>query len=156
VVIFFCVRGEFDDDVMLREEVFEGGGTGNSIFLEDGVRDAGGKGRDRDIKRAEEGDHFLSDGSEAVEADAAAEEALGDGFHAVLPSSIPMHGDVPVSGAAHRGENEEEAAFGDGPADGVSPVGDKKAIFNEFAWDEFFYAPSEIRDIAEFSRFADG
>jgi hypothetical protein len=41
VVILFCVRGEFDDDVMLGEEVVEGGGTGNAVFLEDGVRDAG-------------------------------------------------------------------------------------------------------------------
>jgi len=156
VVILFCVRGEFDDDVMLREEVFKGGGAGDAVFLEDGVRDAGGEGGDGDIERAEEGDHFLGDGTEAVESDASAEEALGDGFHAVLPSSIPVHGDVPVSGAAHRGENEEEAAFGDGPADGVSPVGDEEAIFDEFAWNEFFYAPSEIRDIAEFSGFADG
>jgi hypothetical protein len=67
-----------------------------------------------------------------------------------------VHGDVPVSGAAHGGEDEEKAAFGDGTADGIAPVGDEEAIFDEFAWNEFFYAPSEIRDIAEFSGFADG
>jgi hypothetical protein len=124
VVILFCVRGEFDNDVMLGEEMVEGGGAGNAIFLEDGVRDAGGEGGDRDIERAEEGNHFLGDGAESVEADTAAEEALGDGFHAVLPGSVPVHGDVPVSGAAHGGEDEEEATFGDGTADGIAPVGD--------------------------------
>ena len=155
MVILFCVRGEFDDDVMLGEEVVEGGGAGNAVFLEDGVRDAGGEGGDRDIERAEEGNHFLGDGAEPVEADASAEEALGDGFHAVLPRTIPVHGNVPVSGAAHRGENEEEAAFGDGPADGVSPVGDKKAVFDEFAWNQLFHATGEVGYVAEFSRFAD-
>jgi hypothetical protein len=148
VVILFCVGGEFDDNIMLGEEVVEGGGAGNAVFLEDGVRDAGREGGDRDIKRAEEGDHFLGDSSKAVEADASAEEALGDGFHAVLPSSVSVHGHVPVSGAAHRGQDEEETAFGDGSADGIAPVGHKEAIFNEFAWDEFFYAPSEVGDIA--------
>jgi hypothetical protein len=144
VVILFCVRGEFHNDVMLGEEVFEGSGAGDAVFMEDGVWDAGGEGGDRDIERAEEGNHFLGDGSEPVEADASAEEALGDGFHAVLPSSVPVHGNVPVSGAAHRGENEEEAAFGDGPADGVSPVGDKKAVFDEFAWNQLFHATGEV------------
>jgi hypothetical protein len=148
VVILFCVGGEFDDNIMLGEEVVEGGGAGNAVFLEDGVRDAGREGGDRDIKRAEEGDHFLGDSSKAVEADTSAEEALGDGFHAVLPSSVSVHGHVPVSGAAHRGQDEEETAFGDGSADGIAPVGHKEAIFNEFAWDEFFYAPSEVGDIA--------
>ena len=124
VVILFCVRGEFDGDVMLGEKVFKGGGAGDAVFLEDGVRYAGGEGGDGDIERAEEGNHFLGDGAETVEADASAEEALGDGFHAVLPSSVPVHGNVPVSGAAHRGEDEEETAFGDGTADGVAPVGD--------------------------------
>ena len=124
VVILFCVRGEFDDDVILGEEVVEGGGAGNAVFLEDGVRDAGGEGGNGDIERAEEGDHFLCDRAEPVEADASAEKALGDGFHTVLPSSVSVHGNVPVSGAAHRGEDEEEAAFGDGTADGIAPVGD--------------------------------
>jgi hypothetical protein len=155
VVILFCVRGEFDNDVMLREEVFKGGGAGDAVFLEDGVRDAGGEGGDRDIERAEEGNHFLGDGAESVEADAAAEEALGDGFHAVLPTSVPVHGNVPVSGAAHCGEDEEEAAFGDGPADGVAPVSDEEAIFNEFAWNQLFHATGEVGYVAEFSRFAD-
>jgi len=41
VVIFFGVGREFDDDVMLGEEVFEGGGAGDAIFLKDGVRDTG-------------------------------------------------------------------------------------------------------------------
>jgi hypothetical protein len=53
VVVLFCVGGEFDDDIMLGEEMFEGGGAGDAIFLEDGVRDAGGEGGDRDIERAE-------------------------------------------------------------------------------------------------------
>ena len=97
MVILFCVRGEFDDDVVLREEVFERGGAGDAVFLKDGIRNAGGECRDRDIERSEEGDHFLGDGAEAVEADAAAEEALGDGFHAVLPGSVPVHGDVPIA-----------------------------------------------------------
>jgi len=156
VVVLFGVGGEFDDDVVLGEEVFERGGAGDAIFLEDGVRDAGGEGGDRDIERAEEGDHFLGDGSEAVEADASAEKALGYGFHTVLPSSVPMHGNVPVSRATHRGEDEEEPAFGDGTADGIAPVGDDEAIFDEFAWDELFHATGEIRDVAELARFADG
>ncbi|CAM8652082.1 hypothetical protein MCEMIH22_01658 [Candidatus Methylacidiphilaceae bacterium] len=156
VVILFCVGGEFDDDVMLGEEVVEGGGTGNAVFLEDGVRDAGGEGGDRDIERAEEGNHFLGDGTEPVEADASAEEALGDGFHTVLPSSVPMHCNVPVSGAAHRGEDEEEAAFGDGTADGIAPVGDEEAVFDQFSGDELFHATGEIGHIAELARFADG
>ena len=91
-----------------------------------------------------------------MEADASAEKALGYGFHTVLPSSVPMHGNVPVSRATHRGEDEEEPAFGDGTADGVAPVGDDKAIFDEFAWDELFHATCEIRDVAELTRFADG
>jgi hypothetical protein len=124
VVILFCVRGEFDNDIMLGEEVFKGGGAGDAIFLEDGVWDAGGEGGDGDIERAEEGNHFLGDGAEPVEADASAEEALGDSFHTVLPSSVPVHGNVPVSRASHRGEDEEEAALGDGTADGIAPVGD--------------------------------
>jgi len=41
VVILFCVGGEFDNDVMLGEEVFKGGGAGDAVFLEDGVWDAG-------------------------------------------------------------------------------------------------------------------
>ena len=156
VVILFCVGGEFDDDVMLGEEVVEGGGAGNAVFLEDGVRDAGGEGGDRGIERAEEGYHFLCDGSESVEADTAAEEALGDGFHTVLPSSVSVHGDVPVSGAAHSGEDEEEAAFGDGSADGVAPVGDEKAIFDEFAGNQFFHATGEVGYVAELAGLADG
>jgi hypothetical protein len=156
VVILFGVGGEFDNDVMLGEEVFEGGGAGNAVFLEDGVRDAGGEGRDRDIERSKEGNHFLGDGAEPVEADASAEEALGDGFHTVLPSSVPMHGHVPISGAAHRGENEEETTFGDGPADGVAPVGDEEAVFDEFTRNQLFHATGEIGDIAELAGFAHG
>ena len=155
VVILFCVGGEFDDDVMLGEEVFKGGGAGDAVFLEDRVRDAGGEGGDRDIERAEEGNHFLSDGAEPVEADASAEKALGDGFHAVLPSSVPVHGDVPVSGAAHGGEDEEEATFGDGTADGIAPVGDEEAVFDEFTGNQLFHATGEIGNIAELARFAD-
>jgi hypothetical protein len=130
VVILFGVRGEFDNDVMLREEVVEGGRTNDAVFLKDGVWDAGREGGDGDIERAEEGNHFLGDGAEPVEADASAEEALGDSFHTVLPSSVPVHGNVPVSGASHRGEDEEEAAFGDGTADGIAPVGDEEAVFD--------------------------
>ena len=156
VVIFFSVGGEFDDDVVLGEEVFEGGGAGDAVFLKDGVRDTGGKGRDRDIERAEEGDHFLGDGAKAVEADASAEEALGDGFHAVFPATVAVHGDVPVSRAAHRAEDEEEAAFRDSTADRVSPVGDEEPIFDEFTRDELFDATGEIGDIAELAGFADG
>ena len=156
VVILFCVGGEFDDDVMLGEEVVEGGGAGDAVFLEDGVRDAGGEGGDGDIERAEEGDHFLGDGAEPVEADASAEEALGDGFHTVLPSSVPMHGHVPVSRATHCGEDEEEATFGDGPADGVAPVGDEEAVFDEFTRNQLFHATGKIGDIAELAGFAHG
>ena len=156
VVILFCVGGEFDDDVMLGEQVVEGGGAGNAVFLEDGVRDAGGEGGNGDIERAEEGDHFLGDSSEAVEADASAEEALGDGFHTVLPSPVPVHGDVPVSGAAHRGQDEEETAFGDSTADSIAPVGDEEAVFNEFTGNELFHATGKIGDIAELAGFAHG
>jgi hypothetical protein len=73
VVILFCVGGEFDNDVMLGEEVVEGGGAGDAVFLKDRVRYAWGEGGDGDIERAEEGDHFLGDGSETMEADAATE-----------------------------------------------------------------------------------
>ena len=65
----------------------------------------------------------MGDSAETVEADASTEEALGNGFHAVFPGSVSVHGDVPVSGTAHGGENEEETAFGDGAADRVAPVG---------------------------------
>jgi hypothetical protein len=136
--------------------VVEGGRTNDAVFLKDGVRDAGREGGDGDIERAEEGNHFLGDGAKPVEADAATEEALGNGFHAFLPTSVPMHGDVPVSRAAHRGEDEEEAAFRDSTADRVSPVGDKETIFDEFAWNELFHAAGEIGDIAELAGFADG
>ena len=156
VVILFCVGGEFDNDVMLGEEVFKGGGAGDAIFLEDGVRDAGREGGDGDIERAKEGNHFLGDGAKAVEADASAEEALGDGFHAVLPTSVPMHGDVPVSGAAHGGEDEEEATFGDGSGDGIAPVGGEKAVFDEFSGNELFHAAGEVGDVAELAGLADG
>jgi len=90
-----------------------------------------------------------------VEADASAEEALGDGFHAILPRSVTVHGDVPVSGAAHRGEDEKESAFRNGTADGVAPVGDEEAIFDEFAWNEFFHATGEVGYVAELAGFAD-
>jgi len=73
VVILFCVGGEFDDDIMLGEEVVEGGRTSNAVFLKDGVWDARREGGDRDIERAEERDHFLGNGAEPVEADASAE-----------------------------------------------------------------------------------
>jgi len=156
MVILFCVRGEFDDDVVLREEVFERDGAGDAVFLKDGIRNAGGECRDRDIERSEEGDHFLGDGAEAVEADAAAEEALGDGFHPVLPRSVPVHGDVPIPRASHGGEDEEETAFRDGAADGVTPVSDEKAVFDQLPGDEFFDAAGEVGDIAELSGFANG
>jgi hypothetical protein len=156
VVILFCVRGEFDNDVVLGEEVFEGGRAGDAVFLKNGIRDAGGEGRDRDTERAEERDHFLGDGTEAVEADAAAEEALGDGFHAVLPGSVPVHGDIPKARAAHGSEDEEETAFRDGTANGVTPVGDEKAVFDQLPGNEFFYAAGEVGYIAELSRFPDG
>ena len=154
VVIFFGVGGEFDDDVVLGEEVFEGGGAGNAVFLEDGVRDAGGESGDGNTEGAEEGDHFLGDGTKAVEADASAEEALGDGFHAVFPSTVAVHGDVPVGGSAHGGEDKEEAAFRDSTADRVSPVGDKETIFDEFTRDELFDATGEIGDIAKLAGLA--
>ena len=156
VVILFCVRGEFDDDVILGEEVVEGGGAGNAVFLEDGVRDAGGESGDGNTEGAEEGDHFLGDGTKAVEADASAEEALGDGFHAVFPATVAVHGDVPVSGAAHGGEDEEESTFGDGAADRVAPIGHEEAVFDQFTWDEFFDTAGEVGDVAELAGFTDG
>jgi len=125
MVVLGCVGGELDDDVVFREEMFEGGGAGDAKFLEDGVGNAGGEGGDGDIEGAEEGDHFLGDGAEAVEADAAAEETLGDGLHAVFPASVPVHSDVPVTGTAHGGEDEEEATFRDRATDGVAPVADE-------------------------------
>ena len=124
--------------------------------MKDGVRDTGGKGRDRDIERAEEGDHFLGDGAKAVEADASAEEALGNGFHAVFPATVAVHGNVPVSGAAHGGEDEEEATFGDGSGDGIAPVGDEEAGFDEFSGNELFHAAGEVGDVAELAGLADG
>jgi len=156
MVILFGVGGEFDNDVVLGEEVFERGGAGDAVFLKNGIWDAGGEGRDRDTERAEERDHFLGDGTEAVEADAAAEEALGDGFHAVLPGSVPVHGDIPKARAAHGSEDEEETAFRDGTANGVTPVGDEKAVFDQLPGNEFFYAAGEVGYIAELSRFPDG
>jgi len=56
MMIFFGVGGEFDNDVVLGEEVFEGGRAGDAIFLKDGIWDAGGEGGDGDTERAEEGD----------------------------------------------------------------------------------------------------
>ena len=156
VVILFGVGGEFDHDVMLGEEVVQRGGAGDAEFLEDGVWDAGGESGDGNTEGAEEGDHFLGDGAKAVEADASAEEALGDGFHAVLPSSVSVHGNVPVSGAAHGGEDEEEATFGDGTADGIAPVGDEEAVFDEFSGNELFHAAGEVGDVAELAGLADG
>ena len=91
-----------------------------------------------------------------MEADASAEEALGDGFHAVFPSTVAVHGDVPVGGSAHGGEDKEEAAFRDSTADRVSPVGDKETIFDEFTRDELFDATGEIGDVAELAGFTDG
>ena len=70
-----------------------------------------------------------------MEADASAEEALGNGFHAVLPGSVPVHGHVPVGGTAHGGENEEETAFGDGPADRTTPIGYLQAFFDKLPGD---------------------
>ena len=89
-----------------------------------------------------------------MEADASAEEALGDGFHAVFPSTVAVHGDVPVGGSAHGGEDKEEAAFRDSTADRVSPVGDKETIFDEFTRDELFDATGEIGDIAKLAGLA--
>jgi hypothetical protein len=156
VVILFCVGGEFNDDVVLGKEMFEGGGAGDAVFLKDGVWDAGRESGDGDIERAKEGNHFLGDSSETVEADTSAEEALGDGFHTVFPGSVPVHGDVPIARTAHCGEDEKEAAFGDGTADGVPPVGDEEAIFNEFAGNQFFYTAGEVSHIAELAGFTDG
>ncbi len=70
-----------------------------------------------------------------MEADASAEEALGNGFHAVFPGSVPVHGHIPVGTAAHSGENEEETAFGDGPANRTTPIGYLQAFFDERAGD---------------------
>jgi hypothetical protein len=67
-----------------------------------------------------------------------------------------VHGDVPISRAAHGGEDEEEAAFGDRAAYGIAPVGHKEAIFDEFTGNQLFHATGEIRDIAELAGFADG
>ena len=156
VVILFGVGGEFDDDVVLGEEVVQRGGAGDAEFLEDGVWDAGGESGDGNTEGAEEGDHFLGDGAKAVEADASAEEALGDGFHAVLPATVAVHGDVPVGGAAHGGEDEEEATFGDGSGDGIAPVGGEKAVFDEFSGNELFHAAGEVGDVAELAGLADG
>ena len=66
-----------------------------------------------------------------------------------------MHGDVPVSGASHRGEDEEEAAFRDSAADGVPPVGDEEAIFDEFAGNQFFHATGQVGHIAKLVGLAD-
>ncbi len=70
-----------------------------------------------------------------MEADASAEEALSNGFHAVLPGSVPVHGHIPVGTTAHGGENEEKTAFGDGATDRVSPVGHLQTFFDELARD---------------------
>ncbi len=156
VVILFGVGGEFDDDVVLGEEVFEGGGAGDTEFLKDGVRHTGGKGGDGDTKRAEERDHFLGDGAKAVEADASAKEALGDGFHAVFPATVAVHGDIPVARAAHSGEDEEKATFRNGATDGVAPVGDEEAVFDEFAGYELFDATGEVGDVTELAGMTDG
>jgi len=77
----------------------------------------------------------LGDSAETVETDAPAEEALSNGFHAVFPGSVPVHGDVPVSGTSHGGENEEKTAFGNGPADRTTPIGYLQAFFDERAGD---------------------
>ena len=91
-----------------------------------------------------------------MEADASAEEALGDGFHAVFPATVAVHGDVPVSGAAHGGEDKEEATFGDGAADRVAPIGHEEAVFDQFTWDEFFNTAGEVGDVAELAGFTNG
>ena len=70
-----------------------------------------------------------------MEADASAEEALSNGFHAVFPGSVPVHGHIPVGTAAHSGENEEKTAFGDGPANRTTPIGYLQAFFDERAGD---------------------
>jgi len=98
----------------------------------------------------------LGDSAETVEADASAKEALGNGFHAVLPGSVPVHSDVPVSGTTHSGENQEEAAFGDGPADRTTPIGYLQAFFDELAGDQFADAACEIGDVAELAWTSDG
>jgi hypothetical protein len=67
-----------------------------------------------------------------------------------------VHGDVPVSGAAHGGEDKEEATFGDGAADRVAPIGHEEAVFDQFTWDEFFDTAGEVGDVAELAGFADG
>jgi hypothetical protein len=67
-----------------------------------------------------------------------------------------VHGDVPVSGATHRGKDEEETAFGDGTADGIAPVGDDEAIFDEFTGNELFHATGEVGYVAKLAGFADG
>jgi hypothetical protein len=67
-----------------------------------------------------------------------------------------VHGDVPVSRAAHCAEDEKEAAFRYSAADRVSPVGDEEAIFDEFAWNQFFHAAGKVGDIAKLAGFADG
>jgi hypothetical protein len=67
-----------------------------------------------------------------------------------------VHGHVPVSGAAHRGEDEEEATFGDGTAYGVPPVADEEAIFDQFTRDELFDATGEVGHVTELAGFADG
>jgi len=155
VVVLGRVGGEFHDDVVLGEEVFKGRGAGDTVFLEDSVGNTGGEGGNGDIEGAEKGDHFLGDGPKAVESDTAAEEALGDGFHAVFPASVPVHGDVPVTGPAHRGKDKEEAAFRDRAADGVTPVGDEQAVLDELTGDELFHATGEVGDVAELAGFTD-
>jgi len=155
-VVLGGVGGELDNDVVVGEEMFERSGASDTVFLEDGVGNAGGEGGDGDIERAEEGDHFLGDGPKAVKTDAAAKEALGDGLHAVFPSSIPVHSNIPVGGSAHGGEDEEKTALGNGTTDGVSPVGDEQSVFDELTGDEFFYAPGEVGDVAELAGLAHG
>jgi len=67
-----------------------------------------------------------------------------------------VHGDVPVGGAAHGGEDKEEATFGDGAADRVAPIGHEEAVFDQFAWNELFHAAGEVGDVAELAGFTDG
>jgi hypothetical protein len=67
-----------------------------------------------------------------------------------------VHGDVPVTGSAHGGEDEEKAAFGDRAADGIAPVGDEEAVFDEFPRNELFHASGEISDVAELAGLSDG
>jgi hypothetical protein len=66
-----------------------------------------------------------------------------------------VHGDVPVAGSAHGGEDQEEAALRDGPADGVAPVGDEEAVFNQFPGNKLFDAAGQISDIAELAGLSD-